>query len=594
MAGLDKETPILTSHHIKELYPDICQLMLVNNNANLSYLLRSEKEISESIERVFVWNGSTKVFLAMAKYLEDKINLEADTKLEDVRVILVVEDSVKYYSRYLPLLYTEIMSQTQAIIAEEPSNDEMGVILRMRVRPKLILVSNFDDAVGIINKYRNNIIGIISDVRYAHNGVKDEDAGVSLIKYVQQLDFIFRDRNGKVIDRAPNIKEFRQKLMTIPDESLEYHAIRNGISTWLMARAEINLAKKLRRYSFSYFKSPDEIRRFIANVFEASKLKKLRGRIIKFNPKLVNSNRYITLLGDGSLGGKGRGLAFLSNFIENVYLKKLIPDLHVAIPKTAVIGMNEFDNFLENNNLYDVIFEDKEYNHVLEAFRTARLSEQLRNNLRKYLQVMTKPLAVRSSGLFEDSLNQPFAGVYSTYLLPNNHPDIERRLEDVENAIKLVFASIYSPESRAYFNAIDYMIEEEKMAVIIQEVIGNEHNGRYYPEISGVAQSYNFYPFSYIQPEDGFAVTAIGLGAYVVGEKTHRFSPAYPKLQLASTQDKIKASQRYFYGVNMLAQDYDLYRDGEKTGKTLPSKHTTSQKPSVTAHWNTPLPFTTS
>jgi len=613
MAGLDKETPILTSHHIKELYPDICQLMLVNNNADLSYLLSSEKEISKSIERVFVWNGSTKVFLAMAKYLEDKINLEADTKLGDVRVILVVEDSVKYYSRYLPLLYTEIMSQTQAIIAEEPSNDEMGVILRMRVRPKLILVSNFEDAVGIINKYRNNIIGVISDVRYAHNGVEDEDAGVSLIKYVQQLDnkipcllqsheannerrarevnahfinknsltlareiqdfiknqlgfgdFIFRDHNGKAIDRAHNIEEFRQKLMTIPDESLEYHAIRNGISTWLMARAEINLAKKLRRYSFSYFKSPDEIRRFIANVFEASKLKKLRGRIIKFNPKLVNSNRYITLLGDGSLGGKGRGLAFLSNFIENVYLKKLIPDLRVAIPKTAVIGVDEFDNFLETNNLYDVIFEDKEYDHVLEAFRTARLSEKLRDNLRKYLQVMTKPLAVRSSGLFEDSLNQPFAGVYSTYLLPNNHPDFERRLEDVENAIKLVFASIYSPESRAYFNAIDYMIEEEKMAVIIQEVIGNEHNGRYYPEISGVAQSYNFYPFSYIQPEDGFTVTAIGLGAYVVGgEKTHRFSPAYPKLQLASTQDKIKASQRYFYGVNMLAQDYDLYRDGE-------------------------------
>ena len=226
--------------------------------------------------------------------------------------------------------------------------------------------------------------------------------------------------------------------------------------------------------------------------------------------------------------------------------------------------MDEFDNFLETNNLYDVIFTDKEYDHVLEAFKKAHLSDKLRKNLRAYLQVMTKPFAVRSSGLFEDSLNQPFAGVYSTYLLPNNHPDPERRLEDVENAIKLVFASIYSPESRAYFNAIDYMIEEEKMAVIIQEVVGNEHNGKYYPEISGVAQSYNFYPFSYIQPEDGFAVTAIGLGAYVVGgERTHRFSPAYPKLQLASVQDKIKASQRYFYGINMLAWDYDLYRDGE-------------------------------
>ena len=188
MAGLDKETTLIISRNIKALYPDICQLMLVNNNADLSYLSRTEKEISQTIERVFVWNGSTKVFLAMAKYLEDKMNLEADTKLGDVRVILVVEDSVKYYSRYLPLLYTEIMSQTQAIIAEEPSEDEMGIILRMRVRPKLILVSNFEDAVTIIDKYRNNIIGVISDVRYARNGVEDEDAGVNLIKYVQELD----------------------------------------------------------------------------------------------------------------------------------------------------------------------------------------------------------------------------------------------------------------------------------------------------------------------------------------------------------------------------------------------------------------------
>ena len=613
MAGLDKETPIATSRRIKELYPDIYQLMLVNNHADLSDLTRVEPEIRQSIERVFVWNGSTKVFLAMAKYLEDKINLQPDTRLGDVRVILVVEDSIKYYSRYLPLLYTEIMTQTQAIIDGEPRDDETTLILRMRARPKLILVSTYEDAVAIIDKYRDNIIGVISDVRYARNGVEDEDAGVSLIRHVQSLDdripcllqsheienkkraeeinarfidknsltlareiqdfiknqlgfgdFIFRDREGRPIDRATCIEEFRRKLATIPDESLEYHAIRNGISTWLMARGEINLAKKLRRYSFSYFKSPAETRRFIATVFEASELKKLRGRIINFDPRLVNSNRYISLLGEGSLGGKGRGLAFLSNFIENVYLKRLIPELRIAIPKTSVIGVEEFDNFLETNDLYDVIFTDKAYDHILAAFRRARLSGKLRTRLREYLRVMTKPLAVRSSGLFEDSLNQPFAGVYSTYLLPNNHPDLEHRLEEVEDAIKLVFASIYSPESRAYFNAIDYMIEEEKMAVIIQEVIGNEHNGRYYPEISGVAQSYNFYPFSYIQPEDGFAVTAIGLGAYVVGgERTHRFSPAYPKLQLASTQDKIKSSQRYFYAINMLDHDYDLYRDGE-------------------------------
>lgn len=613
MAGLDKETPITTSRNLKALYPSVYQLMLVNNNADLAYLRRVEQEIKESIERVFVWNGSTKVFLAMAKYLEDKINLEADTRLGDVRVLLIVEDSVKYYSRYLPLLYTEIMTQTQAIIDEEPSNDEMGLLLKMRVRPKLILVSNFEEAVDIIDKYKNNIIGVISDVRYPHEGVEDEDAGVNLIRHVQSLDdripcllqshelenkqrarevnayfidknsltlareirdfiknqlgfgdFIFRDANGLPIDRATCIEEFRQKLMTIPDESLEYHAVRNGISTWLMARAEINLAKKLRRYSFSYFRNAEETRRFIAAVFEGSKLKKLRGRIINFDPQLVDSNRYISRLGKGSLGGKGRGLAFLSNFIENVYLKKLIPDLRVAIPKTAVIGVEEFDNFIENNHLYDVIYIDKQYDNIIKAFHEARLPEKLRNKLREYLKVMTKPLAIRSSGLFEDSLNQPFAGVYATYLVPNNHPDFEQRLSDVEDAIKLVYASIFSPESRAYFTAIDYMIEEEKMAVILQEVIGNEHNGRYYPEISGVAQSYNFYPFSYIKPEDGFAVTAIGLGAYVVGgEKTHRFSPAYPKLQLASMQDKIRASQRYFYAINMQGENYDLYRDGE-------------------------------
>ncbi|MCR9012458.1 PEP/pyruvate-binding domain-containing protein [Gabonibacter chumensis] len=613
MAGLDKQTPLIISRNIKKTHPHIKQLMLVNNNGDLAYFHRIEKEVHESIERLFVWNGSTKVFLAMAKYLEDRMNLEADTRLGDVRVILVVEDSVKYYSRYLPLLYTEIMTQTQKIIADEPSDDELGLILKIRVRPKVILVSTYEDAIEIIDKYKNNIIGVISDVRYAKNGIEDEDAGVELIKYVQRLgykipcllqsheeenakraekihaefinknsltlaqeiktfiktrlgfgNFIFRDKSGHPIDKATSIKEFRRKLTTIPDESLEYHSIRNGISTWLMARGEINLAQKLRRYSFEYFKNTNEIRQFIANVFESSKLKKIRGRIIPFRPELVDSNRYITRLGLGSLGGKGRGLAFLSNFIENVYLKKLIPNLKIAIPKTAIIGVEEFDNFLELNDLYKETYINNEYDRLKKAFQQATLSLPLKEKLRQYLQVMTKPLAVRSSGLFEDSLSQPFAGVYATYLIPNNHPDFERRLEELEDAIKLVYASVFSDESRAYFKAIDSMIEEEKMGVIIQEVIGNEHNGRYYPDISGVAQSYNFYPFSYIRPEDGFAVTAIGLGTYVVGgEKTHRFSPAFPKLQLASIQDKIRSSQNYFYAIDMKHQGYDLIRDGE-------------------------------
>lgn len=613
MAGLDKETPLQTSRNIKALYPAVHQLMLVNNNSDLAYFHQIEEEVRLSIERVFVWNGSTKIFLAMSKYLEDKINIEADTKLGDVRIILLVEDSVRYYSRYLPLLYSEIMTQTQAIIQEEKNLDELSLILKMRVRPRVILTSTFEEAVAIIDRYYNNLIGVISDVRYARNGVEDENAGVELIRYVQRTDnripcllqsheaanrekalqlkahfimktsltlsldikhfiqtelgfgdFIFRDQAGRPIDKASNIPEFRKKLKVIPDESIEFHSKRNGISTWFMARGEINIAKKVRRYSFEYFNDPQEVRQFINTVFEGSQQKKLRGRIIPFDPQLVDSNRYISRLGKGSLGGKGRGLAFICNFIENVYLKKLIPDLPVAIPRTAIIGVEEFDNFLEINNLFNIIYVDKQADRVQEAFRRATLPQRLREKLREYLAVMTKPLAVRSSGLFEDSLSQPFAGVYATYLIPNNHPDFERRVSDLEEAIRLVYASVFTEESRAYFNAIGSLIEEEKMGVVIQEVVGNEHHGKYYPEISGVAQSYNFYPFSYMQPEDGFAVMAVGLGAYVVGgEKSHRFSPAYPKLQLSTLPERVRDSQRHFYGIDLNNREYDLFRDGE-------------------------------
>lgn len=614
MAGLDKETPGIVSRHLKEKYPHIPQLMLVNNNADLAYFDSIEQELSKSIERIFVWNGSTTIFLAMAKYIEDKKNLPVDTRLGDIRVILLVEDSIRYYSRYLPLLYSEIVTQTQELIRHEPENDDMSLIMKIRVRPKVILVSTFEEATSIIDHYRDNLLCVISDVKYSRNGIEDEDAGVELIKYAQQTDdkipcllqshdaenarraksvkaafinknsvilgleitrfikerlgfgdFIFKDANGKPIDKASSIEEFRQKLATIPDESIEYHSIRNGISTWFMARGQISLAKRLRRYSFEDFKTTDEIRQFILHVFESYELKKIRGRIINFRPQLVNSNRYITSLGKGSLGGKGRGMAFLSNFIENVSLKKLIPDLKIAIPKTAVIGVDEYDTFIEINNLIQMVYTEKNYDTVKEAFIKGNLSPQLRKRLREYLEVMKKPLAVRSSGLFEDSLSQPFAGVYATYLIPNNHPDLDRRLTELETAVKLVYASIYTDDSRAYFNAIDYVIEEEKMAVIIQEVVGNEHNGKYYPNVSGVAQSYNFYPFSYIKPEDGFAVIAIGLGAYVVGgEKTYRFCPRYPRLQLASIQDAMRDSQKHFYAVDLQNQNYDLTRDGEQ------------------------------
>lgn len=613
MAGLDKQNPLTISKNLKALYPDIYQLMLVNNNADLAYFHSIEDQLNESIERLFVWNGSTKIFLAMAKYIEDKMNLDQDTHLGDIRVILLVENSVRYYSRYLPLLYTEVMTQTQELISSEPQDSDMSIVMKIRIRPKVILTTTFEEAVYIIDHYRENLIGVISDVRYKRNGIEDADAGIELIKYVEQTgalipcmlqsqeienaakaealnaafinknsptlahdiqhfikgylgfgDFIFRNRKGEAIDKATSIEEFKQKLLSIPDESLIYHSIRNGISTWLMARREITLAKHLKRYRFEDFQTPDELRKFILKVFEAAELKKIRGRIINYNPKLVNSNRYITRLGVGSFGGKGRGMAFLSNFIENIDFKKLIPNLKIEIPKTTIIGVEEFDHFIENNDLSRIVYSDQKYEEIKKAFIEGQLSDKLRSKLRSYLEVMQKPLAIRSSGLFEDSLNQPFAGVYSTYLIPNNHPDLEHRVKDLENAVKLVYSSIFSDCSKAYFRAIDCMIEEEKMAVIIQEVIGNEYDGKFYPNISGVAQSYNFYPFSYIKPEDGFAVIALGLGSYVVGgEKTHRFCPRFPKLQLASIQDMARDSQKYFYAIDMTQSKYDFSRDGE-------------------------------
>lgn len=614
MAGLDKETPLLISRNLKEQYPGIPQLMLINNNADLAYFERIGIQGGQTFERMFVWNGSTKIFLAMAKYIEDKKNLKTDTKLGDIRVILLAEDSVRYYSRYLPLLYSEIVTQTQELIRHEPDQDDMSLIMKIRVRPKVILVSTYEEAVAVIDKYKNNLLCVISDVKYFRNGKEDEDAGVDLIRYTKLKDdkipcllqshdmenagrakqvnaeflnknsvtlshditrfikerlgfgdFIFKDAGGNPIDKASSIDEFKQKLLTIPDESLKYHSIRNGISTWLMARGQISLAKKLKRYQFEDFQTTHQIRQFILHVFENSELKKMRGRIINFRPQLVDSNHYIISLGKGSFGGKGRGMAFLSNFIENVSLKKLIPDLKIAIPKTAVIGVEEYDHFIEMNHLTRIIYTEKEYKNIRESFVSSPLPPMLRKRLRSYLEVIKKPLAIRSSGLFEDSLSQPFAGVYATYLIPNNHPDLDQRQKELETAVKLVYASIYTEDSRAYFNAIDYVIEEEKMAVIIQEVIGTEHNGKYYPNVSGVAQSYNFYPFSYIQPEDGFAVIAVGLGAYVVGgEKTYRFSPRYPKLQLASTQDMMRDTQKYFYAIDLKNQDYDLISEGEQ------------------------------
>jgi hypothetical protein len=612
MAGVDKEMPLKIVEEINTAKPRIPILLLVNNNSDVRFFKMAAAKIS-AIDRVFVWNGNSNVFLAMIKYIEDKKNVAKDTRLGGVRVILLVEDSIKYYSRYLPLLFASVMTQTQALVSDE-SPDELHKIFKYRARPKVLLVSTYEDALQVIHEYKEYLLCVISDVKFARNGIEDEDAGVKLLKFVKQTlryqiplllqshdvsnsaraeeiqsgfinknsdtlshdinefinsnlgfgDFIFRNGDGAQIGIARNLHEFEDLVKQVPVESLVYHGKSNDFSTWLMARGEINIAERLIPYKTDEFDDPAKIRDMCLSVFADVHEKKNRGRIINFDPLLVNGNRYIVRMGRGSLGGKGRGLAFMCNMMENIDMKALLPGINIRMPATAIIGAIEFDKFLEANDLYDVAYHQTDFKKVNEAFLKATLSSTLKERLLQYVRRVKQPLAVRSSGLFEDSLLRPFSGVYSTFLIPNNHPDENVRFEQLRTAVKLVYASVFSDDARAYFNAINYKIEEEKMAVILQPVVGHEHNQKFYADISGVAQSFNYYPYSYMVPGDGFAVIAVGLGQAVVGgEKAFRFCPKYPALNNNSVQDQIRDSQRDFYAVDMTQNSFDLTMEGE-------------------------------
>ncbi|RIH64398.1 pyruvate, phosphate dikinase [Mariniphaga sediminis] len=612
MAGLDKNTAVKTARAIGKLRPRVPLLLLANNNSDLRYFQAEGRKL-DFIDRIFVWNGNSNVFLAMIKYIEDKKNVERDTQNGNVRVILLVEDSIQYYSRYLPMLYTTIMTQTQ-ILVQEDAKDELHKILKMRARPKVILVDSYEDAVRIINSYRRYMLCVISDVKFEKEGKEDGDAGIELLKYAKNTlkypipvllqsqdianasrakaiqadfinknseslsmdilnflyrklgfgNFIFKGKDGKPIAEARNLLEFQDKFKDVPGEVLSYHGRRNSFSTWLMARGEINMAEQLRSVKTEDFESTEELRRFCLDVFKTVRFERLKGTIVNFDSFLLNSNRLIVRLAKGSLGGKGRGIAFMCNFMENIDFHTLIPEMNIRIPGTAVIGALEFDRFVEGNNLYEDIYSLNDYKSIRQHILESELDEKIRERLMEYVKCVDKPLAVRSSGLFEDSLLQPFSGVYATYLIPNNHPDIQVRYNQLETAVKLVYSSIFTESAQAYFDAVHYKIEEEKMAVVIQEVVGQNYNNKFYPTISGVAQSYNYYPISYMQPEDGFSVAAVGLGMYVVGgENSFRFCPKYPSINHTTVGDLMRDSQKSFYAIDLSMSDIDLVTGGE-------------------------------
>ncbi|MEJ2593856.1 MAG: PEP/pyruvate-binding domain-containing protein [bacterium] len=613
MVGVDKRKPIVVSEKIKEVYPYIPIYLLLNNNTDVGYYLKMQGQLP-FIDQLFAWNGDVNIFFTMIKYLEDEVNVENDTQLGEVRVILVIEDNPVYYSRYLSFLYRVVMDQTRRII-EDVAVDELYKVLRLRARPKILMVSNFDDAVEIINKYRKYMLCIITDVKFNRHGSFDENAGIELLEYVdkefnnlpsilqssdesyakiaekyhslfihkhsqtlyQDLqhfltnylgfgDFVFRDKHGNQIAVAQNMKSFEDKIKIIPDESLIYHATRNNFSMWLMARGEIRAASIINPKRVADFKDADELRSALLNFIKAYRNEQDIGTVVPFSYIKEYSEKNIYTLAEGSMGGKGRGLAFINALIYNYDFSESLPDIKIRTPKTFVIGIQEFENFIRNNNLEEIIYDEKDYSRIRKAFLQGELSDELMEKLSHLISIIKKPLAVRSSGIFEDSLTQPFAGIFDTYLLPNNHPDHSERLNQIMEAIKLVFASAFSATAQGYVKAINYKIEDERMAVVIQETVGHQHGQYFYPHISGVAQSFNFYPFAHMEPEEGFGLIAVGLGKYVVeGNRAYRFSPRYPGTEINSPKDQFRNSQVQFYAMDLKNNKPNLL-EGEHAG----------------------------
>ncbi len=616
MIGVEKESQLKLCRKIKEKYPFIPAYLILNNACDASYV-KKQKKLGVRFDNFFVWTGDSKVFFAMVNLLEDKVNADNDTKKGLIRIILLAEDSARYYSNYLPILYRLVMEQTKSLI-EDVNTDELYKVLKLKARPKILLASDFEDAISIYHKYRDNLLCVISDMRFPVNGVKNDRAGYELISEIrkglpnipavlQSSDpenskaaynlkavfinknsgnllqdlksfinyylgfghFIYRDKKGGEIAVAKSMMEFEEILQTVPEDSLLYHAQRNHFSLWLMARGEVKMAKMISPMTVSDFKSLSDMREFLVALIRQRRKEINKGKVVNFEESASIDETNVVSLAGGSLGGKGRGLAFVNTLIYGFEIGRLIQDISIKTPVTAVIGTDEFDLFMERNHLWGKINEIRDHRELQKLFISGNLSYTLEKKLRILIRQISGPVAVRSSSLFEDSTTQPFSGIFGTYLLPNNHRDPELRFRQLSDAIKLVFCSIYSDNSRTYFEAINFKIDQEKMAVVIQPVVGRAYDGYFYPHLSGTAQSFNFYPVSHMKPADGVAIIAVGLGHYVVeGKNAFRFSPAFPNIDVVSQKDIYKDSQVKFYAVDLRRQQPDLL-EGENASLAL-------------------------
>jgi hypothetical protein len=586
---------------IKQLKQDLPVILLAHSTRGV--YPPPENKDSSGIDEIFIWSGNSDLLLALVKNAEDRLNVDYDTRRAKVRVLILVEDSPVYYSSFLPLIYKEIVRQTQAVL--EVGLNEEHRLLTMRARPKILLAMTYEEGMAIFDKFRPFVFGVISDARIPRNGKLDNEAGFDLLSeiraeisdlpllmmsseprnreraakipavfldknsttllaelhdfFINHLgfgDFVFRVPDGREVARASNLRELEEKVETIPEDALWYHARHNHFSRWLTARSEVALASSFREVDASDFTSAGEAREFIISNLRALRKWRQKGVVAEFKSSSFDPDiSDFVKIGQGSLGGKARGLAFMTALLqENPRIHESYPEVSIEIPKTLVVCTDGFESFVSQNRLEDFGKEDFTDDVIMEAFLEAETPEWLVRELEAYLAQIKYPLSVRSSSLLEDAQFQPYAGLYNTFMIPNNHPDLSVRLQHLIKAVKLVYASTYFEGPKAFSRSILNQPHLESMAVIIQQLTGEQYGDFFYPAISGVAQSHNFYPVSPMKPEDGISLIAVGLGKTVVeGERALRFSPKYPHIlpQFSTVDDILANAQRSFYALRI-------------------------------------------
>lgn len=592
------------SHIFKKHCPDT-PLVLI-----LSFSKEILRQIGESdctdIDHIFCWNNSTDLIIAIIKLLEDRMNADHDILEVGVQTILLVEDSIRYYSTYLPAVYKMILQQNIASIRD--ALNEQQQVMRKRARPKILMATNLTDAIALYKKYRNNLLGVISDVGFVVNKGDDPsteklDAGIELCKLIrkdiptmpfllqsmqaemktiaQSLgagfivknsktlilelskyiehefafgDFIFASPKTHIeIARARDLTDMERILREIPAAMLDRILQRNYLSKWLLGRGIFSLGNAFKKVSLEDFNSVEDRRNFVTEAIRDYRINQGLGVVAKFSKDTYNDAIWFARMGDGSLGGKGRGLAFMNHILQKYNLYNKWENVRVMIPRTLVITTEYFDKFIVDNGLQYVINSDISDSEILSEFVASTLPTELTESLRTFIRCINKPLAIRSSSKLEDSYYQPFAGIYSTYMIPRTENE-DQQLRLLSKAIKSVYASVYFASSRSYITATANVISEEKMAIVLQEICGSEDQGYYFPTLSGVARSLNFYPIGYEKAEDGITKLAFGLGKAVVdGEQVLRFSPKYPDhvLQTSTAELTMRDTQQVMYALNL-------------------------------------------